>query len=174
MPSFDDLDNTDDELELTSLTPNKPKASELHFTPRHFAEEDSEFNLSHAPDVSTSVNQSTDQSALLLGLAKTALAAPQTGTLVAQTLSSMMESALQSTLGQGQSTASSSVIPRSGAKMTYTRSEEGESIDFQNPEPTIDEEEEELEAAFRNDQIAEIESSFDFLEEFDPNSPDSF
>lgn len=149
MPSFDDLDNTDDELDLTSELPSSHSNSRLSAlrssaTP-HFGDTDSEdeFALSHDLDVNTA---SSGISSKASGSNSTGASAHGglssiAGALVARTLSSMVESAMQgvASLSQGQTASASSLIPRTGAKITYTRSEEGESIDFTRPEPTIEE-----------------------------------
>ena len=195
MPSFDDLDNTDDELDLTDNLSSKNNARSrgrngIQFTSRHFGEEESDVE----DDLDFSNTEATVKSqpppvggglidAVLSGGGSQSASQALTGHLVAQTISGMMESALHgmANLGQGQTASSSGMISKTGAKITYTRSEEGESIDFQTAAPTIDESDEEeydendvvQSGEARFDQIAEIENSFDFLEDLDPGADNS-
>nr|KAG5695221.1 hypothetical protein BaRGS_008049 [Batillaria attramentaria] len=141
MPSFDDLDHSDDEL--TPVTRKLPKslgvrsglslsAGDISFSPSHFDDSDSDEESASAsgsglsfPDVAQTVLSSdTDASTANL-----------TSALVTKTLSSMMETALQGVMGMtGVEATSSGRIPHTGTKITYTKTPEGESIDFATPE----------------------------------------
>ncbi|KAK7481191.1 hypothetical protein BaRGS_00027451 [Batillaria attramentaria] len=184
MPSFDDLDHSDDEL--TPVTRKLPKslgvrsglslsAGDISFSPSHFDDSDSDEESASAsgsglsfPDVAQTVLSSdTDASTANL-----------TSALVTKTLSSMMETALQGVMGMtGVEATSSGRIPHTGTKITYTKTPEGESIDFATPEPTITEDDEGCEPSDDensnalddtiNNEVAEIEKDFDFLDELD-------
>lgn len=181
MPSFDDLDHSDDEL--TPVTPNPPRtlgvrsglslsAGDINFTHSHFdadsdSEDESTTDISF-PDVSQSVLSSDTDAAT----------ATLTSALVTKTLSSMMESALQGVMGMtGGEAKASGRLPRTGTKITYTKTPEGESIDFATPEPTITEDDEGCEPSDDensnalddtiNNEVAEIEKDFDFLDELE-------
>ncbi|GFO48404.1 protein fam134c-like [Plakobranchus ocellatus] len=161
MPSFDDLDNTDEELDLPSgnMSHSSSRLSALRSsaTP-HFGDTDSEdeFALTHGLDSNNSNSNSGSKAAKTTTASASSAAGSGlpsiAGALVARTLSSMVESAMQgvASLSQGQTASASSLIPRTGAKITYTCSEEGESIDFTRPEPTIAESEDEEEEEDRH------------------------
>ncbi|XP_013071506.2 reticulophagy regulator 3-like isoform X1 [Biomphalaria glabrata] len=166
MPSFDDLDNTDDELGLPNENSNNVSHNKrgLHFTTSHFKESDSEDEESldfsdTAPLSGTTKSSSGPQFELASTLART--------------ITSMIESAMigVGALDDGQSASSSSLNPRTGSKITYTRTEKGESIDFLNPEPSISESDEDMDEE-ESQHIAEIEKDFDFLSELDPEHED--
>ncbi|XP_050418625.2 reticulophagy regulator 3 [Patella vulgata] len=145
MPSFDDLDNTDDEW-----SPGSPseRTGNIHFTPTHFGDSDSDdedqFGDMSIPD--------GDENSI-------------THKLVSQTLTNMMENALQGlNPDQGSSSFSSGMLPHSGAKITYTKTSQGESVDISDPaDDTIIEEDEEDEST----DAENIEKEFDFLDDYD-------
>lgn len=189
MPSFDDLDHSDDDL----LTPvaSKPvrrktwsgvtdasASGDMPFSPSHFDDSDSDEG-----DLAQGLSF-TDVAQTVLSPGQDAAAAALTSTLVTQTLTSMMESALQGMAGLTGAT-SSGRLPHTGTKITYTKTAEGECIDFATPEPTIAEDDERCEDSDEetsqalddtiNNEVAEIEKDFDFLDELDrgtsPSTP---
>ncbi|KAH9509614.1 Reticulophagy regulator 3 [Bulinus truncatus] len=162
MPSFDDLDNTDDELGLNDSNDNNGTHSRraLHFTSSHFQESDLEDD--------ESLN-SSDSRIIPVNTKASSGSHFELASTLARTISSMIESAMVgvSSLDEGKTASSSSLNPRTGSKITYTRTEKGESIDFLNPEPSISESDEDMEND-ESEHIAEIENDFDFLSELDP------
>ncbi|KAH9509616.1 hypothetical protein Btru_044016 [Bulinus truncatus] len=162
MPSFDDLDNTDDELGLNDGNDNNGTHSRraLHFTSSHFQESDLEDD--------ESLN-SSDSRIIPVNTKASSGSHFELASTLARTISSMIESAMVgvSSLDEGKTASSSSLNPRTGSKITYTRTEKGESIDFLNPEPSISESDEDMEND-ESEHIAEIENDFDFLSELDP------
>lgn len=189
MPSFDDVDHSDDDLTPVAAKPYRRKtwsgstdtSADMAFSPSHFDDSDSDEGTDGLgrglsfPDVSQTV----------LSPGQDVSVAALTSTLVTQTLSHMMESALQGMVGlagsgKGWAQASSSGrLPHTGTKITYTKTAEGESIDFNTPEPTIAEDDESCEPSDEdehasntldeavNNEVAEIEKDFDFLDELD-------
>lgn len=190
MPSFDDLDHSDDDLTPVSPAPTSrlksgsgmQSAGDMAFSHSHFDDSDSDDDdpgmtgdLSF-PDVTQTVLSSDTDAAT----------AALTSTIVTKTLTSMMESALQGVMGMtsGQQAQSSGRLPRTGTKITYTKTVDGECVDFATPEPTITEDEEGCEPSDEdensnalddtlNNEVAEIERDFDFLDELggDGESP---
>lgn len=144
----------------------------MSFLPSHFDDSDSDDEDAMAKELSfhdvaqTVLSTDTDASAAIL-----------TSTLVTKTLSSMMETALQGMMGlTGAQGSSSGLLPRTGTKITYTKTLDGESIDFATPEPTIAEDDESCEPSDDEhttsmgeqlNEVAEIEKDFDFLDELE-------
>ena len=190
MPSFDDLDHSDDDLTPVSPAPTaRPKPAsgmeggDMPFSPSHFEESDSDEESDMAQGLSF-----PDVTQTVLASGTDAATAALTSTIVTKTLTSMMESALQGVMGMtsGQQMQSSGRLPRTGTKITYTKTPEGESVDFATPEPTITEDEEGCEPSDEDDnsnafdetlnnEVAEIERDFDFLDDLggaaDEDSP---
>ncbi|KAL8618012.1 hypothetical protein ACOMHN_021732 [Nucella lapillus] len=191
MPSFDDLDHSDDDL--TPVTPDPATAlragramqspGDMAFTHYHFDDSDSDDDEGNMtgdlsfPDVTQTVLCSDTDAAT----------AALTSTIVTKTLTSMMETALQGVMGMksGQQAQSSGRLPCTGTKITYTKTLDGECVDFATPEATITEDEEGCEPSDEdensnallddtlNNEVAEIEKDFDFLDELggDGESP---
>ncbi|XP_041365201.1 reticulophagy regulator 3-like [Gigantopelta aegis] len=161
MPSYDDLDQTDDDMDEPET-----KSSRMNYTPSHFidgsdySDSDDEDTLSKDlafPEISEiQGGESPSHSNALSNL---------TSNLVSQTLTSMMQSALHRVTNMGDLSSPASSSRRIGAhsRITYTKTERGESLDLldQELEDTIEEEDETVGAE------AEIEKDFDFLEDFD-------
>lgn len=179
MPSFDDLDHSDDDITPLTASPNtftgaSRSSGEMAFSPLHFDDADSDSDDEVAGDIGF-----PDVTQTVLSSDTDPVTAAFTSTLVTKTLSSMMETALQGMmgLGSGGQATSSGVLPRTGTKITYTKTLKGECIDFATPEPTIAEDEEGCEPSDDepdnpmddtiNNEVAEIEKDFDFLEELD-------
>ncbi|KAK7110383.1 reticulophagy regulator 3-like [Littorina saxatilis] len=183
MPSFDDLDHSDDDLlSFTPASAARPKGlpgldgSDMPFEPSHFEDSDSDDESGLSKDLSF-----PDMAAqTVLSSGTDAATAALTSTLVTRTLTSMMETALQGVMGMasGQQAQSSGRLPHTGTKITYTKTPEGESIDFATPEPTITEDEEGCEPSDDdenenvlddtiNNEVAEIEKDFDFLDDLE-------
>ncbi|XP_076464934.1 uncharacterized protein LOC143296751 [Babylonia areolata] len=188
MPSFDDLDHSDDDLTPVTLAPRlkselQHAGGDMAFAPSHFEDSDSDDDETNMagdlsfPDVTQTVLSSDTDAAT----------AALTSTLVTKTLTSMMESALQGVMGMttgGQQAQSSGRLPHTGTKITYTKTVDGECVDFATPEPTITEDEEGCEPSDEdensnalddtlNNEVAEIERDFDFLDDLggDGESP---
>ena len=166
MPSYDDLDQTDDD----DLDEPDYKQSKMNFIPSHFSDnsdysDSDEDTLSKNltfPEISDIQRESPARSNPLSNL---------TSNLVSQTLTSMMQSALHRVTNVGDLSSPSSSSRRIGphSRITYTKTERGESLDLldQDLEDTIEEEDESVGAE------AEIEKEFDFLEDFDPGDSSS-
>lgn len=183
MPSFDDLDHSDDDLTPMTSEPavhrvagNQAEgAGDMSFLPMHFDDSDSDEEDGMARDLCF-----PDMAQTVLSSNTDVATAAMTSTLVTKTLTSMMETALQGVMGltRGQQLQSSGRFPHTGTKMTYTRTLEGESMDFATPEPTITEDDEGCEPSDEdeigdalddtiNNEVAEIEKDFDFLDDLE-------
>ncbi|ESP03211.1 hypothetical protein LOTGIDRAFT_237816 [Lottia gigantea] len=150
MPSFDDLDQTDDEW-----APGSPNecTGQIQFTPTHFGDESDSEDENQLADLS--IPDMSDSGA----------DGSITHQLVSQTLTNMMDNALQRlSPDKDNSSFTSDMLPRTGARVTYTKTSHGESFDISDPaDDTIIEEDEEDE----NTDAENIEKEFDFLDDYD-------
>lgn len=181
MPSFDDLDHSDDDLTPVTSAPTAHRRAgdeadspeTMSFLPMHFEDSDSDEETGMARDMCF-----PDMAQTVLSSNTDVATAALTSTLVTKTLTSMMETALQGVMGltRGQQLQSSGRFPHTGTKMTYTKTLEGESMDFATPEPTITEDDEGCEPSDEdgdalddtiNNEVAEIEKDFDFLDDLE-------
>ena len=168
MPSFDDIEHSDDDIPMPLGMSPDDKDNDP-FLPSNLDDSDSEddANAGTFLDMSQVAFPRDHGSASLL-----------TSSLVTKTLSTIMESALQGVMGMssGRKVQSTSRLGRSGTKMVYTKTSDGESFDMRMPEPTIAEDDEGGESGTHtsrrgakrhaNNDVAEIERDFDFLEDF--------